>query len=67
MPRLPRILYAVPRLPHAHLEIAKAIQTLEQDSALEKYELPSQINTPSNTLLLAEQLPSVHPGLSRCA
>ncbi len=28
MPRLPRILYAVPQLPHVHLEIAKAIQTL---------------------------------------
>jgi hypothetical protein len=24
MPRLPRILYAVPQLPHVHLEIAKA-------------------------------------------
>ncbi len=28
MTRLPRILYAVPQLPHVHLEIAKAIQTL---------------------------------------
>lgn len=28
MRRLPRILYAVPQLPHVHLEIAKAIQTL---------------------------------------
>ena len=28
MTRLPRILYAVPPLPHVHLEIAKAIQTL---------------------------------------
>ncbi len=28
MPRLPRILYAVPQLPHVHLEIAEAIQTL---------------------------------------
>ena len=28
MTRLPRILYAVPALPHVHLEIAQAIQTL---------------------------------------
>lgn len=28
MTRLPRILYAVPRTLHVHLEIAKAIQTL---------------------------------------
>ncbi|MGA8080142.1 MAG: hypothetical protein WB868_22415 [Xanthobacteraceae bacterium] len=28
MTRLPRILYAVPPLPHVHLEIAKAIQAL---------------------------------------
>ena len=28
MTRLPRIIYAVPRTLHVHLEIAKAIQTL---------------------------------------
>ena len=54
MTRLPRILYAVPQLPHVHLEIAKAIQTLaaEDDRRIENSVAPGQ--TCSDPGLIAE-------------
>ncbi len=55
MTRLPRILYAVPQLPHVHLEIAKAIQTLEGQGELEKSQPPSEAYPLINTQeLIAE-------------
>jgi hypothetical protein len=55
MPRLPRILYAVPPLPHVHLDIAKAIQTLGGQGTLEKAQQPSEAHTSrSSQKLVAE-------------
>jgi hypothetical protein len=56
MPRLPRILYAVPQLPHVHLEIAKAIQTLGSEGALEKSQHPDEAYTPSDTPELVAEI-----------
>jgi len=56
MSRLPRILYAVPPLPHVHLEIAKAIQTLAAQDALEKSQHPSEVYAPIGTQELFAQI-----------
>ncbi len=56
MPRLPRILYAVPQLPHVHLEIAKAIQTLGGQGTLEKLQQPSEAHTSSDTQELVAEV-----------
>jgi hypothetical protein len=56
MPRLPRILYAVPQLPHVHQEIAKAIQALGSEGALEKSQHPDEAYTPSDTPELVAEI-----------
>ena len=56
MTRLPRILYAVPQLPHVHQEIAKAIQALGSEGALEKSQHPDEAYTPSDTPELVAEI-----------
>ena len=52
---LPRILTAVPPLPHVHLEIAKAIRALGAESTLKKSQRSSEAYTSSNTHDLAAE------------